>query len=263
MNTHKPYFMVAPLLIVSLALSGCAAFAPAATNTPPAPTRTPRPTVRPTSTAKPTKTPLPTPTPNLTATQQANDFIAQVQQYYDAKYISTLDGHYTLLGDAKHSWAQGEYYQWWNTGSLPTDFVLNSDIAWNSSSLSSNTVSGCGFVFRLQNGGSSQSSKRTYYVIFVSLAGYVYYWSDTGNNTKFMGSAYYGPGKQIGAVAFGLIVESNQFRVLINGKSIKTFSGYSANFNQGGLAYTVISGTNKGTGTNCEFNNTRLWTMIH
>ena len=265
MKILRPSSRVVLGLLASLLFSSCAlpGISPAATNTPLAPTSTPKPTASPTSTPKPTSTSKPTATPNLAATQRVETFAAKVKEYYDAQYVSTTDGEYTYLGNATQSLAQGFHYQYWNTWISPTDFVLNSDITWESSSSSSNTDSGCGFVFHLKESGFTPSSKNTYYVIFVALSGNVIYWSDTGNVTKYMGEAHYGMGQQAGSAAFTLIVEGTQFRVLINNKLIKTFSGYAANFNQGVLSYAVISGTNKGSGTTCKFNNTEVWTLIH
>jgi len=265
MKVRGLYLAIVSFFTASLLLSSCAlpGAAPAATNTPAAPTGTPTPTAKPTSTPKPTNTLRPTATLNLVATQKVEEFAAKVKEYYDDQYISTTAGEYTDLGNSEQTLADGLHYQWWNTWISPTDFVLKSDIAWKNSSSSPNRTSGCGFVFHLKESGFTPSSKNTYYVIFVSWAGYVVYWSATGNYTKSMGTAYYGVGQQTGSAAFTLIVEGTQFRVLINNKLIKTFSGYTANFNQGVLSYAVISGTNKGAGTTCNFNNSEVWTLQH
>lgn len=247
MKVHVLSSLALLFIIAGMVLSSCAmpGATPAATVIPP-PTNTPK--AKPTSTPKPTITHTPTATPNLTATQQVDDFNAQVKEYYDAKYVSTTDGTYSRLSDTSQSWAEGQYYNWWDAEPFVHNFILKTDIAWSSATESANAVSGCGFVFNLQGTGD----KATRYVIFISVEGYIIFW----DKSRQIGTAYYGPGKKTGSAHLTLIAEKDLFRVFVNNKSIKTFSIKGAG---GGLAYTVISGTNKSYGTKCDFTNTELW----
>ncbi len=263
MKTYTFYSLAASFIVASLLLSSCVipGVAPAATDTPiptntPAPTNTPEATA--TSTPKPTTTHTPTATPNLTATQQVEDFSAKIKEYYDAKYVSTTDGTYTPVKDFEKSWAQINWYQFYRIGLAPTDFVLKSDIAWKSASAAADS-SGCGFVFREQPNGDD-------YMAFVSLKGFVeasYFLEDKSSYSISMGRGAFGNPAQNGKATLTLIVEGNIFRVLINDKLIKAFTGLQGKLTTGGLAYTVVSGTNKDYGTNCQFKNTELWTIQH
>ena len=165
MKTRTSYSMIVLGLLASLLLSSCAALAPAPTNTPLPPTLTPKPTVTSTSTPKPTSTPLPTATPNLAATQQVEDFAAIVKGYYAAGYLTTADGTYTHLADVTHELSEINYYKEWTARISPTDFVLKSDVSWDSASPAADS-SGCGFVFREQPNTDE-------YMVYASLKGYV------------------------------------------------------------------------------------------
>ena len=254
------YSFAALLAITSLLLSSCAAAAtpePTATNTPLPPTITSTPTLASTSTAtpKPTVTLTPTATINATATQQVKDFEALVQEYYDAKYVSSTSGTYTRLTDKKKSWAKIGYYLWEPTVYSPTNFIIKTDISWMSASAAADT-SGCGYVFRLQD-----NDTQDHYLLFVSLKGYVQIATNVGDRFNWLGKATYGNPAQEGKATVVLIVEDSTFRVLVNGKLLKTFTGFAGKLTTGNLAYTVISGTNKSYGTQCKFDNTELWTI--
>jgi hypothetical protein len=249
MKTRSGYSLAVLFVTVSLLLPSCAmpGLAPAATQTPTS-TSTPKATA--TATPKPTSTPKPTKTPNLAATQQVDDFSAKVKEYYDAGYVSTTDGTYTHLDDYSYAWAKLNYYQWVDTGFSPTNFILKSDMAWTSASAAADS-SGCGFVFRIQDNDN-------HYMAYISLKGYVEaaaytdYW-------KSMGTAVYGNPARNGKATMTLIVEDNIFRVLVNNKLSKTYTGFDGKLGTGGLAYTILSGTNKSYGTQCNFKNTELW----
>jgi hypothetical protein len=253
MKTRSWSYLLAILFITaSLLLSSCAmpGLAPAATNTP-VPTNTPKATA--TSTPKPTTTPRPSPTANLAATQAYEDFSVKAKEYFDAGYITSSNGSYDKVEDFSDSWAQIGWYQWTPTDFSPTNFILKTDVSWTSASKTPD-VSGCGFVFRLQE-------DEDHYVVLLSLDGYVYSWSNAGGNVRSMGQGYYGSAKQTGSATLTLVVEGDQYRVLVNDKLIKTFTGFAGKLSRGDLAYTILSGTNKSYGTKCEFENIELWTI--
>jgi hypothetical protein len=260
MKVKSLYTLATLLAIFSLLLCSCAVpgVTPTATNIPPTPTEIPKPTLTATLTSTPTKTPQPTPTPNLKATQAYEDFFTKVQKYYDAKYISTTAGTYTHLYDNTYTWAKLNYYQWYETGFSPSDFVLKSDITWDSASAAANS-SGCGFVFHEQENNDN-------YMFFISLKGFLrmsYLLHAKGNYSNIIGHGTYGLPAQSGSAQITLIAEGNTFRALVNDKLIKVFTGLQGKLTTGGLAYTVFSGTNKGFGTKCSFKNTELWTIQH
>lgn len=252
------YSFAALLVITSLLLSSCAAAAqPTATNTALPPTITSTPTTASTSTPtpKPTITLTPTATIDATATQRVKDFAATVQEYFDAGYITSTTGTYDLLEDKTSSWAKLNYYAWEPTDYSPTNFIIKTDISWLSASAAADS-SGCGYVFRLQD-----NDTQDHYMLFVSLKGYVQIATNVANRFKSLGRATFGNAAQKGSATVVLIVEDSTFRVLIDGKLMKTFTGFAGKLTTGDLAYTVISGTNKSYGTQCKFENTELWTI--
>ena len=245
-------FMLFGLLLPSCALPG---IAPAATATPtPTLTRTvtltPTITLTPTLTITPTTTPSSTPRPNLTATQLYEDFSSTIEELYDAGYISTTDGKYKRLADFPMELSKIDYYTWVKTGDSPTNFVISSDVTWESASAAADN-SGCGFVFHLGESG--------YYVFYASLKGFVRLNARLNDRwTRFGGPAYGNP-QQNGKVKLTLIVEGTIYRVLVDDQLIKTYQGFDGKLSRGELAYTVLSGTNKSYGTRCKFTNTGLW----
>lgn len=258
MKKSAIYSFAALLVIASLLLSSCTAATPEPTATstvPPTITSTPTTESTSTPTPKPTATLTPTATVNATATQQVVDFEADVQAYYDAKYITSKTGTYEMLEDKTSAWAKLNYYIWEPMGYSPTNFIIKSEISWLSASSAADS-SGCGYVFRLQDNDS-----RDHYMFFISLKGYVEVATNVANRWKSLGRATYGNAAQKGTADVVLIVEDSVFRVLVNGKLMKTVTGFAGKLGTGDLAYTVLSGTNKSYGTQCKFKDTVLWTI--
>ena len=257
MKTRTTYFVVALLATASLVLASCASAqaTPTATSAPVQPSNTPLPTATFTVTPAPTVTPTPTETPNATATAQVEQFTTKVKDYFAAGYISSAEGTYQRLPDQSFSWAEIGYYQWTKIKLAPTDFIIKSDITWNSASAAADS-SGCGYVFRIQD-------NRDHYMFYLSLKGYVEAATNVGKSWKAMGRGTFGLAAQRGEATVTLIVEGHTFRALVNDKLVKVFTGLTGKLPTGDLAYTVVSGTNKGYGTSCDFKNTELWTIQH
>ncbi len=254
---HTSYMIWSLLIIACFILSACAQPTPEptatsipATDTPPA-TFTPEPTA--TSTPKPTATPRPTSTPNIAATEEYNAIKAQLQEYMDAGYISSTNGSLKKIEDYTDAWAQIGWYQWHYTDYAPSNFVLETDIQWESASSAADS-SGCGFVYHLKDNDN-------YYVMYVSLKGMVVLYSVTGGGHQRMGTGRFGSAAQNGKVHLTLIVEKNTFRMLIDNELVKTYTGLQDKLTSGKLAYTIFSGTNKDFGTRCSFTNSTLWTL--
>jgi hypothetical protein len=249
MKMRTSYSLPVLLVTMSLLLSACVIpgigpVTPTATSTPAA-SATPKP--------KPTSTPKPTATHDLAATQQVEALGAKAKEYFDLGYISSAKGSYDKLEDYEDSWAQIGWYQWLPTGYSPTNFILTTDVAWKSASRTPDP-SGCGFVFRLQDNDD-------HYLSFISVDGYVYAWSSVGNVTKSMGRGYYGSAKQAGSARLTLIMEDDEYRILVDDKLIKTITGFAGKLSTGDIGFTLVSGTNKDYGTNCEFTNIELWSI--
>jgi hypothetical protein len=253
------YILIAILcttvLVLACAFSGVAT--PKPTETPaftstPAYTATLDPTA--TQTLRPTSTHRPTATPNLEATAQYESMVARVKEYHQANYVSTDAGKYRHLEDYSDAWAQIDWYQWLPIkGKAPNNFIVRSDIQWQSASKIANE-SGCGFVFRLQE-------NEDHYMIHVSIDGYVYAAIVHSGNFENMGRAKYGKTSIDGKAVLTLIVEGPTFSILIDDKLVKRYEGLKNDMLSGDLAYTIVSGTNKGYGTSCTFTHVDLWTI--
>ncbi len=260
------YTLLGCLLFASLGLSACASVSatplPSPTTVPsqtPVPTQTPLPpTFTPEATAtqtpRPSSTPRPSPTPNLESTAQYESMAVKAKEYFDAGYISTSSGAaFKRLPPYKDEWAQIGWYQWSYLDYSPANFIIETDLEWESASASADS-SGCGFVFHLADSDN-------YYVMYVSLKGYVIPFVVAGGNHTRLGRSYYGVAAQNGGVHLSLIVEGETFHVLIDDEYIKSYTGLKGKMLTGKLAYTVFSGTNKNYGTRCTFSNTDLWTI--
>ena len=199
-----------------------------------------------------TFTPKPTKTPN--ATQLRKDAtVALVAQLFEDGLVPTTDGRYVLLDDFDESWAQLQWFRWFETGESPANFVLRTDMTWDSASDSATLWStACGFVFRGTDDG--------YYVVFVAMNGYVNIQRRSSASPISLGQGYFGkPGFPSGGAEFMMIVSGQSFTVFIDKEQV--FSTRDHAFTEGELAYTVLSGTNKDYGTRCQMTDTDLWIL--
>jgi hypothetical protein len=207
-----------------------------------------------TRTPTPTKTPTSTITPNLLATQKYEAMFAKIEQYAKDGYIPSTNGTYYSLPDYSDNWAQINYYRWYSTGYSPENFVIESDVEYASASDIANWFeSGCGFVFHADENNQ-------HYAVFIVMDGHAF--SHAISDGKFipMGDAYLGKlDIPTGKVHFVLVVNGKQYALFLNGKLVKKFEGIQGKLTKGDLAYSIISGTNTGSGTSCKFTNTGLW----
>jgi hypothetical protein len=61
---------------------------------------------------------------NAEATAQAQGMASIVKQLASEGLLENTAGTYSKLDDFNETWAQIGWYQWWNTGLAPTDFVI-------------------------------------------------------------------------------------------------------------------------------------------
>ena len=208
------------------------------------------PTLPPTATV----TPYPTWTPNVVPTQQYEAMKAKVEQYVKDAYLDHSDGIYARLDDFSADWAQLGYYQWWNTGYTPADFVVESDVEWKSASSTANWFgSGCGFAFHA-NGNSD------HYAVYLAMDGYVRSNSYYKGYWVHMGDGWYGKlDIPQGKAHIALVVNQEKYYFFVNGKLVKKYTGFQKQNLSGDLGFMILSGTNKDFGTSCAFTNTDLW----
>jgi len=246
-------FKITPILIItSFILEACTfSSGPVFTSTP-AYTNTPVSTS--TRTPKPTQTPYPTKTPNLAATQQFDDWTTEIQQYYDKGYIDTTDGKLKKLDNFSNSWAQIGWYRWWSINETAGDFIYSAHFRWSSASKTPNP-SGCGVMYAIQDDGSD-------YAVFLTPLEIRYL------RSKFQHGYRVGKTRGTGKVNIGtqteadftLIVYHYYSYVIVNGEVVGEYSLPKSDIIEGGLGASILSGTNKGFGTNCSITNARLWT---
>jgi hypothetical protein len=255
MQPKKPSILLlftSILMLVSISCSTPAA-EPTFTSTPKA---TATSTLTPTQTPTATLTPRPTRTPNLTATQRTEEYNAEVQKYFDLGYLETSNGIIYQFPDFTRDWAKIDYYQWWNLNKQASDFYLAAHFKWLSAIKNANE-SGCGFVFATQRNND-------HYAVFLDRTNVVFLMAD---RSRGFFSQDVGKTRGTGRVNFGnpaeadfaLIVKKAYAYVLVNNEVVGEYSLALSQALHGGLALSVLSGTNKDYGTSCEMTDIHLW----
>ena len=202
------------------------------------------------------------------ATAQASSFYATVQQLYADKAISSTEGTYYQPDDFSQSWAQIDWFRWWDMNYSPDNFVVQADITYDTASRNSNWNStGCGFVFRNKNGTDENDHHN--YRVSVNLDGYIV--GDGLNGHEYFDGKEYGKFLSLGKKFYGrpsipsgnykLLVAADKdwISVYLNGKQY--LHHQDKTYTSGNLAFTLNSGTNAGTGTTCKFTHVELWVL--
>lgn len=188
------------------------------------------------------------------ATAAASDMAGQIEKLYNDKVISTSNGQHFLLPDFDESWAQINWYQWYETGYEPDNFVIRTDMHWDSASNIANWfASGCGMVFR-------EVDQDNHYFVFLALDGYVYLSGYKNGNFLELGRKWVGkPDLPKGEASFMMAVDRDWITIFVNGSQI--LRRQDKNFSGGKLALTLASGTNKDYGTRCQMTDVELWEL--
>jgi hypothetical protein len=251
MKSKKSNFILFFISLLILVSSSCSTSVaePTSTSTPKV---TATITLTPTNTPSPTATPRPTRTPNLAATQRYEDMFTLVQEYYEKSYLATTEGEYIKLRDFKASMAQINYYEWYPTGKTATSFVISAHFKWSTATRTPD-VSGCGFVFALQDNDY-------HYGVFLDKSLLRFLRNDSqGTNRlgKTSGSddfKYDNPAE----ADFKLVVNESNAYVFVDDRMIVYSFAKNVNLT-GELAFALRSGTNKDYGTSCEITDAHLW----
>lgn len=188
------------------------------------------------------------------ATAMAANMWQEVNTLYSNRIISSAEGDYYQLADFDESWAQINWYQWWETGFEPSNFVIRTNMSWNSASNTANWFSsGCGMVFR-------ELDEDNHYFVFLALDGYVYLNGYKNGKYASFGKGWAGkPDLPKGKAEFLLAVDKDWITVYVNGK--QTLRKQEKSFSDGKLALTLSSGTNKDYGTRCQMTDIELWEL--
>ena len=195
-----------------------------------------------------------TPAVDTEATQQSQAILGTVQQLFDEGIISSKDGDAYRLDDFNESWAQLGYYQWWKTGYAAENFVLSTDIAWESASDRANwPEAGCGIVF-------SEDGESDHHLAYLSLDGYGRLAQISEGNWKNLASQRYGTlSIPDGNAKIMLVVYDKRINLYVNGQRVA--NAYDGSLDAGNIALTLLSGTNKDFGTRCQMSNIDLFVL--
>ena len=256
MKSQKSNFILF-FMLLSILVSSCSApvAEPTSTSTPKS---TATSTLQPTKTPTPTLTPRPTRTPNLTATQRTEDYNAELQKYFELGYLETTDGHFINYRDFNEEWAQLHWYQWWTLDDKASDFLLSAHFKWSSAYRNAD-VSGCGFVFAIQDNND-------HYAVFLDRSQIRFLNADQSDYTRRVGLTrgtgrvnFNNPADQPAEADFTLIVRGTYVYVLVNGEVAGEYTLSQSRILEGNLGLSLLSGTNKDFGTRCEMTNVHAW----
>jgi hypothetical protein len=254
-KTYSNRFVHAFLILV-LASLACSVGAPAEPTETPEPTEPPAtdtPLPTPTKTPRPTETPIPTATPDIAATQKVDDFYTVLQAFEEKGYLESTDGDIFELDSFKQEWAQIGWYRWWEYEETVSDFLIKAHFNWSTASATPE-VSGCGFVFGIQENGD-------HYSVFLDKSRILFLMKRGSSNylvgkTRGSGRADFGNPAE---ADFALAVKGQSAYVSVDGE----FTEYTLSVDQtttGRYGHTVLSGTNSDYGTRCEMTDVMMWT---
>jgi hypothetical protein len=229
-----------------------------------APTDTPQPTVEvatPTeavqvSEATPTQAqPQASPTPaGVRETEEAASMAGVIQRLSGEGVLGSTAGEYYRLNDFDESWAQIGWYQWWTTGYSAENFVITANTTWESASETANwPEAGCGFVF-------SHVDSDNYYLAYLGLDGIVRFAQNARGNLKLVTSKRFGRVSiPNGEAQLMLVANAKHIYFYVNNQQV--VSANAGSLQEGDIALTLLSGTNRDFGTRCQMTNIDLWVI--
>ena len=181
----------------------------------------------------------------------------RLQPLFDEGLLSEYDletAEYYRLDDFDESWAQINWYQWWNTGYQPQNFIIRVDSAWETASNTANWFSsGCGFVY-------AEDGEENHYMTFLALDGNVHTFRNLKGQFTEMKGGYYGKvGTPDGDAELLLMVKDQYITFIVDGRKVVRFQ--DPNLTAGNLGLTLNSGTNKDYGFRCMMTDIDLWIL--
>ena len=189
------------------------------------------------------------------ATAQAQPMVDLLEQLKVDGYLENTEGEYIRMPDHTQEQAKINYLDIFPTFLFPSNFVIRVNIAYESASTSANWFnSSCGFLFRFDG------NKGNFYQAVLSLDGNVEVKRWKNSLPTALQTAYYGRmDTPNGNFEMVLVVEGPQFTVLINQTKVARIR--DTTLTDGGLFYTLTSGTNKDFGTRCNYTNIDIWQL--
>lgn len=219
----------------------------------PSATSTPSPSPKPTNT--PWSIPDRTATLIFKATSVAQPMADLIQDLYTRGYLQSTKGKFLQLADFDQSLARINTVQYNPTDINMRDFVLHSNIAWETARQGANIYySGCGFYFGVDEDFNN------YHIILITLDGSVKLlrcWKDCRYLEDLARNSFDKIDYMEGEAEFILVVENGTIQALVNERRI--FVRRNQKKFKGNFGYAISSGTNAGFGTSCTFTDTEIW----
>jgi len=189
---------------------------------------------------------------HATATSYATAFLNVIDKLRGEGVVKSTDGNYARLDDFEQEWAQLGWFKWWGTGYTAENFVLSADVAWQSASNTADWyTTGCGMVFSLND-------EDNYHLAFLSLDGYGMVGRKAKGDLKLLAAERYGQvSTPEGNAKIMLAVDDKRINFYVNDKLVTKV--YDNSLNEGDIALTLLSGTNKDYGTRCTMTNIELF----
>ena len=169
--------------------------------------------------------------------------------------LSSSSGKVKELSDFSQEWAQMNWYTYYRTGSSPQDFIIRADASWESASDKANWWnSGCGFVFR-------EEDVYNHYLAYLDLNGFTHIDVVRNGNYSNLGRSNisYPLERPADGANIMLIAQGSNLYFFVDGYLMH--SRQNMTFEEGNLALTLLSGTNKDFGTRCEMTNIEVWEL--
>jgi len=187
------------------------------------------------------------------------DFNAEAQSYFDNGYTTTADGKIQEFRDFSYDWAKLYYYNWLPLGVEVSDFYMTAHFKWSSAYRNAD-LSGCGFLFAIQDNGD-------HYAVFLDKSQILFLYADQTANYSRKISTTRGTGKvkfdnpadTPQEADFTVIVNDTYAYVLVNKEVVGEYTLSKSKILRGGVGLSVLSGTNKDYGTRCEMTNIHVW----
>ncbi len=180
------------------------------------------------------------------------EFRATVEDLKAKGVVPQSSGTFHFHEDYETEWAQINWYQW-DTFVKTTNLVVSADITWKSAINTPNyDSSGCGFVFR------SQDTSNNLYAA-MNMDGLIHFGGIRNGSWLNYSNYKYGPIATKGTAQMVLVVNGDTATVYVDGSRIGEQRSLAI-LDEGGLAFTVWSGTNKDFGTRCTFRNVYYYT---
>ncbi len=169
--------------------------------------------------------------------------------------ITQSAGTYSASADLETALAQMGFYQNHSLGIAAQDFLIQSDISWESAYERPNNMdSGCGFTFRAKD-------NLNFLQVFVALDGNIYL-NGFRNGAKVPLATYsYSQWSLKGSGTLTLAASGSKISVLYNQSLLGTITDATW-LGTGDLGLTVFSGTNYDYGIRCNFKNNQLYQFV-